>query len=82
MAMLAIGFFSGKSAGFVCRAGHYLPQSLPLCGCYCFSSLFLAVSKCLSFAGLCGVKLKPNVCVIPQKARGGGSDSLCFLLLW
>lgn len=52
------------------RAGHCLPQSMPLCGCYCFYFLLVVVSICFSLVGLCGVKQKPTLCVIPQKAGG------------
>lgn len=33
-AELADSLFSGKSAGFFCRAGHYELGSLPLLACY------------------------------------------------
>ena len=64
-----------KSARFVCRAGHHPPRSLLVWGCYwrpLLSSLFLAVSMCLSFASLGGVKPKLDFYEVSQKAREVG----------
>ena len=70
-----------KSAEFFCRAGHCEPQMLPLCGCYCRSTLFFlfpAVSTPLSFAILGGVKPKWDLCSVTWKAM----KSLLFLAKW
>ena len=52
-----LGLFSSvaKAAGFVCRVGYWEPRLLrcvAATGSPCFSSLFWAISVCLSFAGL------------------------------
>lgn len=65
--MLVIVFFSGKNA-------KQAPVNCNCCLCVatgrpCFSSLFLAISTCLSFAGLGWVKLKWILCTVPCKAR-------------
>lgn len=82
VAVLAVGFFSGKAAEILYRTGDSEPWLFPLCDWYWWPLLFLAPSYLCSpqlcqFLG--GVKPKWVLHVMPWKA---GRLAACLLLLF
>lgn len=58
-----------KASGFVGRSYHWVLRLFLLCGCYWYPLLFflVSVSTHLSFAGLCAVQPKWDLCVVPER---------------
>lgn len=80
-AVLDIGLFSGERCWSLLQSMSLAILMLPLHGLHwysCSSSLFLAISICLSFDGLGGMKLKWDLHVVPKRLETGRASHSSF----